>query len=423
MSSSSERRATQLTRREFLTGSAATVATAFGLFTESAGKTYGPQDTINAAIIGTGNQGCFLLERAIKIPNVRFVACCDIQEKNLARGLAIAKGAKGYTDYREILERKDIDAVLIATPLHLHAPMTIDSLRSGKHVFCEKMMAYSIEEAKHMLRVARQTGLVLQIGHQRRYDPTYQHAHKLIREGILGKITHVRAHWNRNSNWRRPCPDPKLEELINWRLYRRYSQGLMAELGSHQIDIVNWMLEETPCAVTGVGGIDYWQDGREVYDNVQCIFEYPSGAKFIYQSITSNQYDGCYEQIMGDKGTIVLQIGRALLFREPRAEQLAWEDMAHKEKLQGKEAIVLDASKTPRLKEQRTEGEQLSPEQKVAKDPCLIELEHFFQCIREGLEPLSNPKTALGACVAAIKANEAMDNMKRVIIPKEEYRV
>ncbi|MGQ9454221.1 MAG: Gfo/Idh/MocA family protein [Armatimonadota bacterium] len=194
----------------------------------------------------------------------------------------------------------------------------------------------------------------------------------------------------------------------------------MAELGSHQIEIVNWMLEETPCAVTGVGGIDYWKDGREVYDNVQCIFEYPSGVKFIYQSITSNQYDSCYEQIMVDKGNIVVQ---ALLFKEPRAEQLAWEDMAHKEKLQGKEAIVLDASKTPRLKEQRTEGEQLTPEQRAAKDPCLLELEHFFQCIREGLEPLSNPKTALGACVAAIKANEAMDNIKRVSISKEEYKV
>ncbi|MGQ9454220.1 MAG: Gfo/Idh/MocA family protein [Armatimonadota bacterium] len=187
MSSNSERQSKQLTRREFLTGSAATTATAFELFTESAGNTSGTQGTINAAIIGTGNQGCFLLERAIKIPNVRFVACCDIQEKNLARGLTIAKGSKGYSDYREVLERKDIDAVLIATPLHLHAPMTIDSLRSGKHVFCEKMMAYSIEEAKHMLRVARQKGLVLQIGHQRRYDPTYQHAHKLIREGVLGK--------------------------------------------------------------------------------------------------------------------------------------------------------------------------------------------------------------------------------------------
>lgn len=414
-----------VTRRQFLTGSAATLASlgTIGVFTEAVGKTIGAGDIINAGIIGTGNQGCFLLERAVKIPGVRFIACCDIQEKNLARGLSIAKDAKGYTDYRQLLERKDIDAVLIATPLYLHAPMSIEALRSGKHVFCEKMIAYSIEEAKHMLRVARQTGLTLQIGHQRRYDPSYQHAWKLIKDGILGKITHVRAHWNRNSSWRRPCPDPKLDELVNWRLYRRFSQGLMAELGSHQIDVVNWMLGETPCAVTGVGGIDYWKDGREVYDNVQCIFEYPSGAKFIYQSITSNQYDGCYEQIMGDKGTIVLQIGRALLFREPRAEQLAWEDMAHKEKIQGKEAIILDASKTPRLQEQRSEGESLTPGQKPSGDACLLELEDFFRCVRERREPLSTAKTALGACVAVIKANEAMDKMQRVTIPAEVYRV
>ncbi len=420
-----KRHTKDVTRREFLVGSAAALTglASIGVFTEATGKTLSKEDVINAAIIGTGNQGCFLLERAVKIPNVRFVACCDIQESNLARGLSIAKEAKGYKDYYQLLERKDIDAVLIATPLHLHARMTVDALRAGKHVFCEKMMAYSIDEAKHMIRVARQTGLTLQIGHQRRYDPDYQHAYKLISDGILGRITHVRAHWNRNASWRRPCPDPKLDELINWRLYRRYSQGLMAELGSHQIDIVNWMLQETPSAVVGVGGIDYWKDGREVYDNVQCIFEYPSGVKFQYQSITSNQYDGCYEQIMGDKGTIVLQIGKALLFREPKSEQLAWQDMAHKEKVQGKEAIVLDASKTPRIQEQRGEGERVSPGQARTRDAVVLELEDFFRCVREGAQPLSTGKTALGACVAAIKANEAMDRMERVTIPSEVYKV
>ncbi|MDH7602413.1 MAG: Gfo/Idh/MocA family oxidoreductase [Armatimonadota bacterium] len=420
-----EQQSNDVTRREFLAGSAAALASlaSVGVFTEAVGKTFSKNDTITAAIIGTGNQGCFLLERAVKLPGVRFVACCDIQENNLAKGLSIAKDAKGYKDYQQVLGRQDIDAVLIATPLYLHAPMTIDALRSGKHVFCEKMMAYSIEDAKRMIRAARQTGLVLQIGHQRRYDPDYQHAYKLIKDGILGRITHVRAHWNRNASWRRPCPDPKLDELINWRLYRRCSQGLMAELGSHQIDVVNWMLEETPSAVVGVGGIDYWKDGREVYDNVQCIFEYPSGVKFIYQSITSNQYDGCYEQIMGDKGTMVLQIGKALLFREPKAEQLVWQDMAHKEKVQGKEAIVLDASKTTRLQEQRGEGERVGSAQKGTKDAVVLELEDFFRCVREGGQPLSTGKTALGACVAAIKANEAMDKMQRITIPREVYMV
>jgi len=413
-----------LTRRQFLKGSAATVAGigAFGVFTEARGEAIGPNDIINAAIIGTGAQGCSLLGKAVKVANVSFVACCDIQEKNLARGLSIAKGAEGYRDYRQLLDRKDIQAVIIAVPLYLHAPIAVDALRAGKHVLCEKMMAYSIDDAKQMLRVARQTGRKLQIGHQRRYDPNYQHAYKLVNDGVLGKITHVRAQWNRNGSWRRPCPDPKLDELVNWRMYRRCSQGLMAELGSHQLDVVNWMLGETPRAVMGVGGIDYWKDGREVYDNVQCIFEYPSGIKLQYQSLTTNQYDGFAEQFMGDKGTLVISTDRALLFREPKAEQLVWQDMAHKEKLAGKEGIVLDASKTPRLQQQQAQGEKIAGEVKVKKDDYMLELEDFFLSIRDGHEPFCSPRVALDTCVASIKANEAMEKLERATIPPEVYR-
>ena len=415
-----------LTRREFLTGSAALVAGigAFGVFTEARGDKIGPNDIINAAIIGTGSQGCSLLGKAVKVPNVRFVACCDIQEKNLAKGLSIAKGAKGFKDYRQLLDSKDVRAVIVAVPLNLHAPITIDALRAGKHVLCEKMMAYSIDDAKQMLRVARETGLKLQIGHQRRYDPNYRHAYKLVKDGVLGKITHVRAQWNRNGSWRRPCPDPKLDELINWRMYRKCSQGLMAELGSHQLDVVNWMLGDTPSAVMGVGGIDYWKDGREVYDNVQCIFEYPSGTKLQYQSLTTNQYDGFAEQFMGDKGTLVISTNRALLFREPKAEQLVWAEMAHKETLGGKEGIVLHASKTPkpRVAEQQTEDLKIGADDKAKKDDYLLELEDFFLSIRDGHEPFCSPRVALDTCVASIKANEAMETLKRVEIPAEAYR-
>lgn len=411
-----------LTRRGFLRSSAAllTVAGA-GVFTEARGA-IGPDDVVSAAIIGVGSQGGFLLERAVKVPNVKFVACCDIQEKNLKRGLSIAKGAEGYDDYRKLLDRKDIQAVIIATPIYLHSRMTVDALRSGKHVLCEKMMAYAIDEAKHMFRVARQTGRKLQIGHQRRYDPTYQHAHKMVTDGILGRITHVRAQWNRNGSWRRPCPDPKLDELVNWRLYRKLSQGLMAELGSHQIDVVNWMLGEVPCAVMGVGGIDYWKDGRDVLDNVQCIFEYPSGVKMQYQSLTTNQYDGFTEQFMGDKGTLTVSPGRAMLFREPKAEELAWESMAHTEQVGGKKGIVLDASKSPRLAQKQAEGEKIEAERQVKKDDYLLELEDFFLSIRDGHEPLCGPRVALDTCIASISANQAMDTLRRVEIKPETYK-
>lgn len=414
------------TRREFLKGTAATAAAltlGFGVFSEALGQAIGPDDVINAALIGAGNQGCHLLTRGMKVANVKWVACCDIQEKNLKRGLDIAKGAEGYDDYRKVLDRKDIQAVVIATPIGLHAPMAIDALRAGKHVLCEKMMAYTIDEAKHMFRVARQTGLKLQIGHQRRYSPQYQHTHKMIQEGIIGKITHVRAQWNRNGSWRRPCADPELEELINWRLYNKSSGGLMGELGSHQMDVVNWMLGETPSSVMGIGSVDYWKDGRDVFDNIQMIFEYPSGVKVQYQSLTTNQFDDCAEQFMGDQGTVILSPGKALLFREPKAEKLMWQDMAHKESgPRGKEAIVLDASKTPKATTQKTKGQAIG-DGKQHKDDYLLELEDFFLSIRDGHEPLCSARIALDTCIASLMANKAMAEKSRLEIGPELYRV
>ncbi len=413
-----------ITRRQFLKTSAlaAAVVSSAGVFTEAGAESIGPDEVINAAIIGTGSQGCFLLERAVKVPNVRFVMCCDIQEKNLKRGLSVAKGAEGCDDYRKVLDCKDIRAVIIATPIYLHAPMTVEALRAGKHVLCEKMMAYTIDDAKHMMRVSRQTGKKLQIGHQRRYDPTYQHAYKMVKDGVLGRITHVRAQWNRNGSWRRPCPDKSLDELVNWRLYKARSQGLMAELGSHQIDVVNWMLGETPSAVMGVAGLDYWKDGRDVWDNVQCIFEYPSGIKFQYQSLTTNQFDDFSEQFMGDKGTLIVTPGKAMLFREPKSEELAWESQAHTQDVGGKKGIVLDASKSPRLSQQHGEGEKIDSGAKTKKDDYLLELEDFFLSIRDGHEPFCGPRVALDTCIAAISANQSMETLQRVVIEPETYR-
>jgi len=416
-----------LTRRDFLKGSVATAAAiglgSVGVFSHAQAEMIGPNDTITAAIIGTGSQGCYLLERAVKVPNIKWVLCCDIQDRNLVNGLKIAKGAEGCKDYKQVLDRKDIQAVIIATPIALHAPMAIDALRAGKHVLSEKMMAYSIEDARHMARVARQTGRKLQIGHQRRYDPNYQHAHKMINEGVIGKVTHVRAQWNRNASWRRPVGKDATEELVNWRLYRKSSQGLMAELGSHQVDVVNWIVGQTPSAVVGIGGLDYWKDGRDVFDNVQVVYEYPNGVKMTYQSLTTNQFDDFTEQIMGDKGTVILSPDKCMLFREPKTDELIWESMAHKETSDGKTGIVLDASKSPRLQKAAAQGTAITEAANLKKDDYLLELEDFFASIRDGHEPLCSPKVALETCVASIKANEAMDTRQRVEIPAETYRV
>ncbi|MCS6776327.1 MAG: Gfo/Idh/MocA family oxidoreductase [Chloroherpetonaceae bacterium] len=433
-----------LSRREFLQESALTASLlGLGWTATTAQGNPGKVEPLRIGAIGVGSQGQANLRTVLKVPGVTCVAVCDVFEPNLnaAKRIAQVPDDDAYTDYRKLLERKDIHAVIIATPLPLHAPMTIDALNAGKHVFCEKLMAYTIEDAKEMARTARRTGKVLQIGHSRRSSVSYNHAYELIHsKKVCGRITHIRAQWNRNASWRRTVPqggrilawqdywkDP--EHLVNWRLYKRTSQGLMAELGSHQTHVANWFLNEVPSAVCGMAGIDYWKDGREVWDNVQCIFEYPSGVKMIYQSITSNQFDGCSEEFMGDRGTLITIAGdgakeKGLLYQEPKAETLDWAQYTAKEKgANGKEGLVLNASATKKLTTGAKIGETTlttSAEDKTSYD---LEFHNWAASIREGKPVLCDAIEGLHATVPIIKANEAMARGTRVEIPRHLYEI
>ena len=409
---------TDMSRRDFLKG-AAVAAASVGLLGSARAEEVEP---IKCGFIGVGSQGTMDMGRALRVPGVKIVGICDIYPPNLNKALKTVPGARGYTDYRWMLERKDIQAIFIATPLYLHAPMAIDAMQAGKHVFSEKMMAYSIDDAKAMARTARDTKKNLQIGHQRRYNALYNHAYDLIKQGALGKITHVRLMWNRNGSWRRAVPDPQYERLINWRMYKDQSQGLMAELASHQVHVANWFLDSTPISVMGMGGIDYWKDGREVYDNVNVLFEYPEGVKVYFQSLTTNQYDDCYEQFMGDKGTLIMSPGGARLIPEPKAEELTWSSMAHKETVGGKQAIVLDADVTAKLKAQAGEGQKLEAGT-AKKDDYLSEMESFIQSIREGKEPGCNAQEGLESAVSCLLANEAMAKGKKLEYKPDMFKV
>ena len=283
-------------------------------------STPNPNEVVNYGMIGTGTEGCTLLRFLTTIPAGRCIATCDIYPPNLKRGVETIGGhPETYPDdYHRLLDRKDVDAVLICTPLNLHAQMVIDSLNAGKHTFVEKSMFFKEEEGEPVCEAAAaHSKQVLQVGLQRRSSVLYNVAMQMIRGGALGKVMFVRAQWHRNSNWRRPVPDPKFERLINWRMYKEYSGGLMAELASHQIDVANWAIGAEPISVMGTGGIDYWKDGREVCDNVQAVFEYSGGQKLVFTSILFNQHYEFSEQIMGDSATLEITIGRGLYYREP----------------------------------------------------------------------------------------------------------
>ena len=255
-------------------------------------------------IIGPGSRGQHLMGFLAVNPKVEIVAVCDTFQPSIDAALAIAPGATAYTDYRKLLDDKTVDAVVIATPLHLHHRMAMDAFDAGKHVFCEKAIAYSLEETHAIYQRYQQSGKVFFVGQQRLFDPRYIHAIEMVHSGEFGVVSGIRAFWHRNNDWRRPVPDTATDEQINWRLYSAYSKGIMTELACHQLQIGTWAMREIPDKVMGHGAITFWKEKREVYDNVSCIYQFDNGVKLNFDSVLSNKFYGLEEQILCNKGTI-----------------------------------------------------------------------------------------------------------------------
>ncbi len=261
------------------------------------------------ALIGTGSRGQYHIHNLLLIPHARIVALCDCYEPNLQAAAALCPGAKLYRDYRKLLEDKDIDGVIISTPLGSHAAITLDALSAGKHVFCEKAMARTLDECKAVYDAYRKSDKVLYFCMQRMFDEKYLRGMNLLHDGLIGEIVGMRCHWFRNADWRREVPSPELERQINWRLYKEHSGGLMTELACHQIEVCNLAVGRIPQSISGMGDIVYWKDGREVYDSVNVIYRYADGRKINYESLISNKFNGMEDQILGKKGTMELAKG------------------------------------------------------------------------------------------------------------------
>jgi predicted dehydrogenase len=395
----------------------------------------GPSDAVRYGIIGTGTEGCTLLRFLATIPEGRCIANCDIYPPNLKKGVeTIKSNPRTYEDYRQLLDQKDIDAVLICTPLNLHAKMVIDALDAGKHVFVEKSMYFKEEEGDQIRQAAvEHPKQVLQVGLQRRSSVLYSVAMEMIRKGAIGKVMFVRAQWHRNNDWRRPVPDPKYERLINWRMYREYSGGLMAELASHQIDVANWAIGAEPVSVVATGGIDYWKDGRETCDNVEAIFEYPAGQKLLFSSILYNAHFDFDEQIMGDQGTLIITVGRGMYYREKVAKATTG---GTKETWWAGATVSEEATQKgiPIFPERGNGGEGfLDREMKYAKrwlasmgiyeyeephDPRYSELVNYLASIREGKPVVAPLEIGVSDSLGVIYGNRAIDSGQKVFWPK-----
>ncbi len=429
-------------RRGFL-GDVAAAAAAFSVGMAASRAADAPAKdlrTVKFGFIGTGAQGRFDMKQALRNEGCECIAVADINPANREAGRAVAgEKARAYTDYREMLDKeKGLEAVVIAVPLFAHAPITLDALDAGKHVFCEKALAHTLEQCQAVCRKAKATGRWVQVGHQRRYSPLYRHAMKLMqKDKALGELTTIRAQWHRNGSWRRAVPTDapafdvgkwgydSLEHLINWRLYPKYSGGLMAELGGHQIDVVNWVLGMVPCRVTGIGGLDWWEDGREIFDNVQCIFDYPNGIKFVYSSICTNAHDGYGEEFMGRLGTMIVEASRSgFLFQEKNAADLEWMKKADRTKVGKKKAITLDTGATAQtgMAAKQTEGKAVAAKKRHPFDDYRDELAHFFDCIRTGKRPFCTEIEGMESAVTVIMANKAMRENASIELKPEIYK-
>ncbi|MDX1639734.1 MAG: Gfo/Idh/MocA family oxidoreductase [Balneolaceae bacterium] len=390
----------KISRKDFIvtSGAALTGVSALGY-----SSILGANDRVNLGIIGTGSRGTYIAQVLNQISNIRLMACCDIRPENLQEGLHHASpDATGYNEYKELLANPDLDAVVIATPLNLHFEMARDAVDAGKHVYCEKTMTYAIDEARKLTKLVEGAPVKFQVGYQHRYNPLYQKIYNLVNDGSVGPISYVECTWNRNGDWRRPVPDPSLERLINWRMYREYSQGLMAELCSHQIDIVNWVLGEVPEKVSGFGGIDYWKDGRETYDNVHTVFEYPSGIKGKYSSITTNAHEGYSIRFYGKKATIEIKAvsgHQAYIYAEQQAS-------SSNENEDDADAITKPTNKAW----EQGEAVPIRAEGQADGDvgPTRMAFEHFADSIVNNRQPLSNVRNGHNSAICVLMGNKAM---------------
>ncbi len=443
-----------VSRRGFIKAAGATagvmVATGFSPLS------YAQNEKVAVASIGTGGQGSFHLRDGLsRAHNIQIVAVCDVYKPHLEGGWQNAGGGevKKYMDYREMLDKeKDLQGVIISTPLHTHYPITMDCLDAGKFCFTEKTMCLAIEQCRDVVKKAHEKDRFVQVGHQRRYNPIYNKAvHLAWNEGVLGRINHIDCQWHRNNDWRRPI-DPNyvlsddekkwiadLEKHLNWRLYNASSGGLMTELATHQLDIANWFLDAMPTRVYGRGGIDYWRDGREIYDNVNLTYEYeiteksrgfrkieprnkyqnpadldkPYKVRVMYSSICANAKKGCSEQILGDDGAFEMTEGGSLFYPEA-SSPVAWTQKGRRDASEENATVI-------------TSGGTLTLSNKARKDakPVLVDtdksvdqlqFEAFASDIVNGGTPKANVMVGLKTAICGLAGLQAMREEREVVL-------
>ena len=389
-------------RRKFIS----TVASGLATTLAAPRSILGANERIRAGIIGIGARGTEIARQAISCPNVDFVAFADIYTRRLEDAKKLVPTAATYLDHRRLLDDKSIDAVLIATPQHLHCEHFVHSIEAGKHVYQEKTMAFTVEHAKRMRAAYRKVEgkRTVQVGHQSCSSGQMTDAAEFLKTGYLGQITAIHMHMYRNTphgkpQWSRPVyPDMTPENIlwdsfqgeaakhafdanryINWRFFWDYSGGNVYENMCHQVSFWYKALNlQVPKSVNMTGGLYLWKDGREVPDTMNVSMEQPEEMLISWDSGFGNNQLGVSEDVLGADGTI------------SKGQQIRY---------------------TPQ-KVNRPDGQEMLGR---TATPMNAHMQNFFDCIRSGKE--TNCPFDLGyrvsiACRMAVESYRQRRTMK-----------
>lgn len=322
-----------INRREFVRRSVHTGLAAG--FLAGAARGYAAHDTIRVAVLGSGGRARQLMAPLRRLPNVRIVAVCDIWEHALQEGLKLAEpDAVAYRDYREALDHKDCDAVLIGSPDHWHVPMAADACAAGKDVYVEKPLTHSLDEGARIIDAQNRHQRIVQVGQQQRSMTHLRRAYdEIVRPGKLGRVHQVRIWWNRNGyglsstrpafgvdpktlDWKAFCgsaPAQPFDEyrFRQWRWFWDFGGGILTDLMTHFIDVVHWYMDtEGPQAASASGGLYFCGQKWETPDTINVLLTYPDKRSVVFHGTFSNGYGGAGIEFQGSQATLYVDRGR-----------------------------------------------------------------------------------------------------------------
>lgn len=309
-------------------------------------ESYDPNDNIQIALIGAGGMGQADTDTALTLPGVKLVAACDLFDARLDQAKK-KYGAGIFTtrDYKEILSRKDVDAVIVATPDHWHKDIAVDAMNSGKHVYVEKPMIQSIHEGPAIVEAQKKTKMVLQVGSQGMSSLGNEKAKELFESGAIGQLNYVEGFWARNTpggawqydlpadaneqnvDWKRFLKDKPVlpydpKRFFRWRCFKDYGTGAGGDLFVHLLSSLHYIISSPgPNRIMSTGGIRYWKDGRDVPDVLLGMFDYPAAEKHpafnlsLRVNFVDSTRDGSYFRLVGNEGYMIVDWEKVTLYR------------------------------------------------------------------------------------------------------------